>query len=229
MADIEEPVAVEGDFEDQDFEEPEEGEDVVVNEEYTGDDMKDIKLFAKWDLSDIEIRDISLQDYIACKGDHATFLPHTAGRYQLKRFRKASCPIVERLVCCLMRNGRNSGKKLMACRIVQHSLEIIHLQTDSNPVQILVDAVINSGPREDSTRVGGAGVVRRQAVDMSPFRRVNYALYLLATGAREASFRNLKTMAECLAEELINAARGSSNSYAIKKKDEIERVSKSNR
>mgnify|MGYP001355264420 CR=1 FL=1 len=52
---------------------------------------------------------------------------------------------------------------------------------------------------------------------------------VLATGAREASFRNLKTMAECLAEELINAARGSSNSYAIKKKDEIERVSKSNR
>ena len=74
-----------------------------------------------------------------------------------------------------------------------------------------------------------AEIVRRQAVDMSPFRRVNYALYLLATGAREASFRNLKTMAECLAEELINAARGSSNSYAIKKKDEIERVSKSNR
>jgi small subunit ribosomal protein S5e len=64
---------------------------------------------------------------------------------------------------------------------------------------------------------------------MSPFCRVSYALYLLATGARDSSFRNLKTMAECLAEELINAARGSSNSYAIKKKDEIERVSKSNR
>jgi small subunit ribosomal protein S5e len=172
---------------------------------------------------------ISFQDYIACKGDHATYLPHTAGRYQQKRFRKASCPIVERLACCLMRKGRNSGKKLMACRIVQHTLEIIHLLTDQNPIQVVVDAIINSGPREDSTRVGGAGVVRRQAVDMSPFRRVNYALYLIATGAREASFRNLKTMAECLAEELINAARGSSNSYAIKKKDEIERVSKSNR
>lgn len=36
-----------------------------------------------------------------------------------------------------------------------------------------MDAVINSGPREDSTRVGSAGVVRRQAVDLSPFRRVN--------------------------------------------------------
>lgn len=172
---------------------------------------------------------LHLQDYIACKGDHATYLPHTAGRYQKKRFRKASCPIVERLACCLMKKGRNSGKKLMAVRIIQHTLEIIHLLTDQNPVQVVVDAIINSGPREDSTRVGGAGVVRRQAVDMSPFRRVNYALYLLATGAREASFRNLKTMAECLAEELINAARGSSNSYAIKKKDEIERVSKSNR
>jgi len=169
------------------------------------------------------------QDYIASKTDHAVYLPHTAGRYQMKRFRKASCPIVERLACCLMRKGRNNGKKMMAVRIIQHTMEIIHLLTDKNPIQIVVDAIINSGPREDSTRVGGAGVVRRQAVDMSPFRRVNYALFLIATGAREASFRNLKTMAECLAEELINAARGSSNSYAIKKKDEIERVAKSNR
>ena len=32
-----------------------------------------------------------------------------------------------------------------------------------------------------------------------------------------------------LADEIINAARGSSNSYAIKKKDEIERVAKANR
>jgi len=64
---------------------------------------------------------------------------------------------------------------------------------------------------------------------VSPFRRVNYALYLMACGAREASFRNVKTIAECLADELINAARGSSNSYAIKKKDEIERVAKANR
>ena len=49
------------------------------------------------------------------------------------------------------------------------------------------------------------------------------------TGAREASFRNIKSIAECLADELINAAKGSSNSYAIKKKDELERVAKSNR
>lgn len=68
-----------------------------------------------------------------------------------------------------------------------------------------------SGPREDATRIGSAGVVRRQAVDISPLRRVNQAIYLLTTGAREAAFRNIKTIAECLADELINAAKGSSN------------------
>ena len=47
--------------------------------------------------------------------------------------------------------------------------------------------------------------------------------------AREAAVRNIKTMAECLADEIMNAAKGSSNSYAIKKKDEIERVAKANR
>ena len=55
------------------------------------------------------------------------------------------------------------------------------------------------------------------------------AIWLLTTGAREAAFRNIKTIAECLADEIMNAAKGSSNSYAIKKKDEIERVAKSNR
>jgi len=192
-------------------------------------DSTDVKLFGKWSLEDVEISDISLVDFIAVKGKHASFVAHTAGRYQRKRFRKAACPIVERLACTMMRFGRNAGKKLQACRIVKHTLELIHILTDSNPVQILVDAIINSGPREDSTRVGSAGVVRRQSVDVSPFRRVNYALYLMASGAREASFRNIKTIAECLADEIINAARGSSNSYAIKKKDEIERVAKANR
>lgn len=157
------------------------------------------------------------------------YVPHTAGRYAAKRFRKAQCPIVERLVNALMMHGRNNGKKLMAVRIVKHTMDIIHLLSDQNPIQVIVDAIINSGPREDATRVGSAGVIRRQAVDMSPLRRVNQAIWLITTGAREASFRNVKTIAECLADELINAAKGSSNSYAIKKKDELERVAKANR
>ena len=157
------------------------------------------------------------------------YVPHTAGRYAAKRFRKAQCPIVERLVNALMMHGRNNGKKLMAVRIVKHTMDIIHLLSDQNPLQVIVDAIINSGPREDATRVGSAGVIRRQAVDMSPLRRVNQPIWLITTGSREAAFRNVKTIAECLADELINAAKGSSNSYAIKKKDELERVAKANR
>jgi small subunit ribosomal protein S5e len=56
-----------------------------------------------------------------------------------------------------MRHGRNSGKKLLAVRVVRQTLELIHILTDQNPVQVFVDAIVNSGPREDSTRVGSAG------------------------------------------------------------------------
>eukprot|EP00761_Pharyngomonas_kirbyi_P011186 gb/GECH01011211.1/.p1 GENE.gb/GECH01011211.1/~~gb/GECH01011211.1/.p1 ORF type:complete len:194 (+),score=24.43 gb/GECH01011211.1/:1-582(+) len=185
------------------------------------------KLFAKWSYDDVDIEDMSLKGYITIAS--AKYLPHNAGRYNAKRFRKAQCLIIERLVNSLMMHGRNNGKKLMAVRIVKHTFEIIHLITGENPIQVLVRAVENSGPREDSTRIGTAGVVRRQSVDVAPLRRVNQALHLIATGARDSAFRNPKGIAECLADELINAAKGSSNSYAIKKKDEIERVAKANR
>jgi small subunit ribosomal protein S5e len=81
-----------------------------------------------------------------------------------------------------MMHGRNNGKKLMAVRIVKHAFEIIHLLTDQNPIQVTIDAIINTGPREDSTRIGSQGTVRRQAVDVSPLRRVNQAIILLTTG-----------------------------------------------
>lgn len=88
--------------------------------------------------------DISLADYVGVvAAKHATYVPHTAGRYSVKRFRKAQCPIVERLTNSLMMHGRNNGKKLMAVRIVKHAMEIIHLLTDLNPIQVIVDAVVN--------------------------------------------------------------------------------------
>jgi hypothetical protein len=62
-------------------------------------------------------------DYIQIR--QPVYLPHSAGRYAAKRFRKAQCPIIERLTNSLMMNGRNNGKKLMAVRIVAHSFEIV--------------------------------------------------------------------------------------------------------
>eukprot|EP01091_Cochliopodium_minus_P012504 TRINITY_DN37_c0_g1_i1.p1 TRINITY_DN37_c0_g1~~TRINITY_DN37_c0_g1_i1.p1 ORF type:complete len:194 (-),score=48.39 TRINITY_DN37_c0_g1_i1:63-644(-) len=193
--------------------------------------MTEVKLFDKWSYESVECKDIALEDYLAVKQKtkYKQYLPHTAGRYNAKRFRKGQCPIVERLVNSLMMHGRNNGKKLLAVRIVKHALELIHLATDQNPLQILVDAITFSGPREDSTRVGSAGTVRREAVDVSPLRRVNQGIYLLVSGARSSAFRSSKSIAECLADELIAAANKTSTSYAIKKKDELERVAKTNR
>ena len=138
---------------------------------------------------------------------------------------------MERLTNMVMVSGsRNNGKKQKAVTIVAQTMEIINLVTDKNPVQIFVTACQNGGAREDSTRIGSGGVVRRQAVDVSPLRRINQAIYLICKGARESAFRNVKSVAECLADEIINAAKGpGSNSYAARKKDEIERVAKGNR
>merc|ERR1719245_170661 len=94
--------------------------------------------------------DLSLKDYINFKGvQHAKYLPHTAGRYNKIRFRKAQCPIIERLINSLMMHGRNNGKKMLTMRIVNHAFEIIHL----------VSGIMNGCPREDSTRIGRAGSV----------------------------------------------------------------------
>jgi small subunit ribosomal protein S5e len=56
-----------------------------------------VKLFGKWEYADVDVKDISLADYICIR--QATYLPHTAGRYASKQFRKAQMPVVERLVC----------------------------------------------------------------------------------------------------------------------------------
>jgi hypothetical protein len=64
-------------------------------------------------------------DYIQIRSP--VYISHSAGRYAVKRFRKAQCPIIERLTNSLMMNGRNNGKKLMAVRIVAHAFEIVRL------------------------------------------------------------------------------------------------------
>merc|ERR1711869_195442 len=156
----------------------------------------EVKLFNKYTFDDVQVSDMALTDYIAAKSGSACYLPHSAGRWSKRRFKKAQCPIVERMTNSLMMHGRNNGKKMLAVRIMKHTCEIIHLLSGENPIQVIVDAVVNSGAREDSCRIGSAGVVRRQAIDVSPLRRVNMAIWLLTTGAREAAFRYIKTIAE---------------------------------
>merc|ERR1719258_318246 len=118
----------------------------------------------------------------------------------------------------MVAGARNNGKKQRAVRMCEQTMDLIALVTGKNPIQVLVDAIQAGGAREDSTRIGSGGVVRRQAVDVSPLRRVNQGIYLIVKGARTATFRNMKSMSECLADEIINASKGTgSNSFATRK------------
>jgi small subunit ribosomal protein S7 len=191
-----------------------------------GIDPKEIKLFGKWTFHDVEVKDLGLKRYICLK---PVFLPHTEGRHEHKRFGKAEVPIVERLINKLMRPGKNAGKKALAINIVKNAFEIIHLKTGRNPIQVLVEAIERASPREETTRIAYGGIVYHQSVDVSPQRRVDLALRWLTEGARLASFGNPKTIDECLADEIIAAAQGDPKSYAIAKKDEIERIAMASR
>merc|ERR1719231_297962 len=207
-------------------------EELEINIEESNDFAVLPKLFGKWEYKDIASSETSLENYLSVSSTKAqVYYPYSAGKYQKKRFQKVNCPITERFVNQIMvGDGRTNGKKQMAVRIFRQTLEIIHLLTDKNPLEVLFHAIIQSGAREDSTRIGSGGTVRRQAVDVSPFRRVNQAIYLMCKGSRESCLRSHKSMSECLADEIIAASKGvGGNSYAVKKKDEIERVAKGNR
>ena len=185
-----------------------------------------IKLFGKWDYDDVEIRDPGLKKYISLK---SVWLPHTGGRHEHRRFGKAEVPIVERLINKLMRPGRNMGRKHLAYNIVQKAFDIIYLRTKTNPLQVLVRAIENAAPREETTRIMYGGIVYHVAVDVSPQRRVDLALRFITEGARIAAFNNPKPIEECLADEIIAAANNDPKSYAIQRKEEIERIALSSR
>ena len=189
-------------------------------------DVESVKLFGEWDSDGVEVRDPGLKRYIHIGRG---MLPHSGGRHEHHRFGKAEVPITERLVNNMMRHGRCGGKKARAVNIVKSAFEIVHLRTGMNPVEALVRAVENAAPCEDTTRVGYGGIVYRMAVDIAPQRRIDLALRFITEGARKVSFGNLKSIEECLADELIVASRGDGKSHAVQKRNEMERVALASR
>lgn len=187
---------------------------------------KGIKLFGKWEYTGIEVRDPSLKRYICLE---PVVIPYTGGRHEHRKFGKADVPIVERLVNQLMRPGKNTGKKIKAIRIVKNAFDLIYLRTGRNPIEVLVRALENAAPCEDVTKVVYGGIVYFKAVDISPMRRLDLALRWIVEGARKAAWKNPKTIDECLADELILAAEGSTRSYAIQRRDELERIAAASR
>ena len=186
----------------------------------------EINLFGKWGFDGIELNDLGLKRYVSLK---PMSVPHSMGRHEHVRFRKSEVNLVERLVNNLMRPGKGAGKKARAINTLRNAFEIINLRTGRNPVEVLVRAVEHSAPCEDTTRVSFGGVVYHMAVDISPQRRVDLALRLLSEGSRKVTFGNPRTLEEALAEELILAANGDVKSYAVQKRNEMERVATASR
>jgi len=187
---------------------------------------QEIKLFQKWSFKDIAVIDIGLQRYLNLTPMVA---PHSMGRHEHQRFRKAKVNVVERLINGLMRSGKNSGKKAKATNIVKETFEIINLRTNRNPIEVLVKAVENASPCEDTTRVSYGGVVYHLSVDVAPQRRIDLAIRHITTGARASSANNPRSIQETLADELVLAANKDIKSVAIAKRNEIERVAQSSR
>jgi small subunit ribosomal protein S7 len=186
----------------------------------------DIKLFQKWTFQDITVKDPGLARYINLT---PMTLPHSMGRHEHQRFRKARVNIAERFINGFMRPGKNAGKKARATNFVKQAFEIIHLRTGKNPVEILVQAVENSAPAEDTTRLSYGGVVYHLSVDLAPQRRIDMAIRNLTEGARKASANSPRSVAENIADELIFAANHDIKSAGIAKRNEIERIAQSSR
>jgi len=203
---------------------------------------KDLKVFGKWSTDDVVVNDPSLKPYINLE---PRLLPHTHGRHAKKPFGKANVHIVERLINKVMRSGASSykvaghfmrrehrslmSKKMKAYEVVKEAFEIIEKRTKQNPIQVLIRAIENSAPREDTTTVMFGGIRYHVAVDISPLRRLDVALRNIALGASAKCYRNKVSYAEALAEEIIAAANRDTKSYAYSKKEEIERIAQSSR
>jgi len=196
--------------------------------------VEKILLFSKWDLSEVEVSDVGLQRVLSLR---PSVIPHTHGRHEHRKFGKADVNIVERLANSLMHfgkknaknTGRMGGKKQRILNVVRAALEIVELKTGENPVQVLVKAVENAAPNEDTTRISYGGVVYHLSVDVAPLRRIDLALRFIAEGVREAAFSNQRGLEEVLADEIIAAAKNDGTSFSVKKKTEQERIALSSR
>ena len=196
----------------------------------------DLLLFGKWDSTAVQIADVGLARYISLK---PVLIPHTSGRHAGKRFHKSYVPIVERFVNKLMnagrrkdkktRTGRGAGKKLRMIGVVRRVFEMIDYRTGMNPIQVLVTAIENSAPAEETTRISYGGMAYPRSVDVAPQRRVDLALRYLSVGAVRSSHKNAKSFEECIMDELLLAYKSDPGSFAVARKEERERVARSAR
>ncbi len=194
-------------------------------------------LFGKYDVKALAVEDPSLASYIKLSKKP---YPNIFGRRKYHAYYLSHLDIVERLINKIMRGGTGrkisgkvirrkgalQGKKLRVVHIVEEAFALIEKRTSKNPVQVLLEAVQNAAPIEDTTRVRYGGISYNVAVGISSQRRLDVALRNVALAGLMSSFKNKKTLAEALANEIILASTNSPDSYAVKKRVEVERIAK---
>ncbi len=190
---------------------------------------QNFKIFDRYDLSQITIKDIGLKQVINLK---PKLILKSQGR-NVSKLGQTKINLVERLMNRLsvaghrgkkhkIEKGNSTGKYTKNMKIILDVLEIVEKKTGRNPVQVLVDAIENAAPRDEITVIEYGGARYPQAVDVSPIRRVNLSLKHLVHGAGDKAFNKKKTITQTLAEEIIMAADKNGESLAIRKKKESE-------
>jgi len=182
-------------------------------------------VLAKYDMSKVKVEDRGLERYINLDTENL----YLGGVFSNKMFAKAKVPIIERLINNIMRTENYNGKKIKAYKVVKDSFEIIDKKTKSNPMQVLINALENAAPKEETTRLRFGGISVPKAVDTAPQRRLDLALRNICKGSVAVTHKNKRSIESCLADEIIKASKNDVASFAIGKKNDVERVAKSAR
>ncbi len=183
-------------------------------------------VFGKWDSSEVTCEDPGLAPYVNLD---TVGTPHSGGRHANAWMGKAKLSVVERFINGLMRTGRNGGKKQYAAKAFEEALDVIHDRTGENPLQALVDAITHAAPMEEVTRIKFGAVSQPKAVDSAPSRRLDIAIRNLCKGSVEATYKTTKTLKDGIINELMKAKDGDVASYAVGKKEEVQRIAASAR
>ena len=88
---------------------------------------------------------------------------------------------------------------------------------------------IYAAPKEETTRLRFGGISVPKAVDIAPQRRLDIAIRNICQGTCNASHKNKKSIERCLADEILKAAKNDPASFAIARKNDLERVARSAR
>ena len=183
-------------------------------------------LFGKYPFTGVVVTNPGLQRYINI---NPVSVPHTGARHANRPFAKQHVNIVERLINGMMRTEWGTGEKAKMYRVVEDAFDIIAKRTKANPIQVFVDALCNAAPKEEVTRLRYGGINVPKAVDVSASRRLDIALRNICSGAISSSHNNKKRLQQCLADEIILASKREINSFAVAKKEELERIAASAR